>query len=215
MLGIMYKDFYECFFIRKNALNWLAALLIIVVTTICVKTAYAFILNVAITIPVCGASTLQFSMEQDEISDFDKIQLTYPMTKKEIILAKYLIGLIMQGIMFICSFILMLVYVLGFHLIGLEYALPIWIAGIVISLLFFSVSYVGFFLLGNKKGTILYLIVLVILAVIYMLATFHIGVKELLLMNKTLLLLIGMALDVIALIGSYWISLKIYTKKHS
>ena len=215
MLGIIYKDFYECFLIKKNALNWLVAVFMIIVLTVCMKTIYVFMLNVAIVIPLCGTSALQFSIEQDEISNFDKIQLTFPITIKEIVLAKYILGLMIQGMTFICSFILTQIYVYGFKLISLQQALPIWMTGIVISLLFFSISYIGFFILGNKKGTILYLIILVIIALSYMTAAFNIGVKELLLMDKTWLLLIGVMIAVIALIASYFISLKIYTKRHS
>ena len=45
-------------------------------------THLALILLVGITLPIAGTSTLQETLKQDEISNYNKILLTFPLTKK-------------------------------------------------------------------------------------------------------------------------------------
>ena len=62
-------------------------------------------LIVVLLFPVMGSTLLQMTVEQDEKAEFDRIQLTYPLSKSEIVLSKYLGGLIVQGGMTLYSFV--------------------------------------------------------------------------------------------------------------
>ncbi|MDO4600627.1 MAG: ABC-2 transporter permease, partial [[Ruminococcus] gnavus] len=97
MRGIILKDLYEGFCIRKNTLNWTIGLIFISFLTAInsiMRGPYGFLLIVVLLSPLMGSSLLQMTAEQDEKSEFDRIQLTYPLTKQEIVFSKYLGGLI-------------------------------------------------------------------------------------------------------------------------
>lgn len=123
MRGIILKDLYEGFCIKKNMLNWLISLgLITVLTTVnsMMRGTYGFLLIVVMILPMMGSTLLQMTVEQDEKAEFDRIQLTYPLSKMEIVLSKYLGGLLVQGGILLLSFLFLLIYVYGYQTIPLE-----------------------------------------------------------------------------------------------
>lgn len=83
------------------------------------------------------------------------------------------------------------------------------------SLVYFSVSYMVYFWLGNMKGVIFTFITMAVLVIGFVFSVFNVGLEELMQVDKSIwvLCLWGMAAVFIAL--SYWISVKIYAKKHS
>ena len=108
MRGIILKDLYEGFCIKKNLINWLASMIFTSALTAIsefMRGAYGFLLIVVLLFPVMGSTLLQMTVEQDEKAEFDRIQLTYPLSKSEIVLSKYLGGLIVQGGMTLYSFV--------------------------------------------------------------------------------------------------------------
>ena len=94
-------------------------------------------------------------------------------------------------------------------------ALQLWILVIIVVLIFFGICYTGFYLLGNKKGSIMYMIFMVAAAIIYILSFFNFDVMSIVNVNHNILLMIGIILAVMTLIGSYILSVKIYTKRYS
>ena len=88
MRGIILKDFYESFCLRKNLIGMLFSFAVVTTLVIWMRDAYSYVLLVLLMMPMIGVSTLQYSMEQDEISGYDEILLTFPLTKSEIVLAK-------------------------------------------------------------------------------------------------------------------------------
>ena len=82
MLGIIIKDDYESFCIKKNLISLLFVFIIFSLLIILMNNLYALILLVGITLPIAGTSTLQETLKQDEISNYNKILLTFPLTKK-------------------------------------------------------------------------------------------------------------------------------------
>ena len=106
MRGIILKDLYEGFCIRKNTLNWAISMIFISFLTginSMMRGPYGFLLIVVLLFPIMGSTLLQMTVEQDEKSEFDRIQLTYPLSKREIVLSKYLGGLLVQGGMILYS----------------------------------------------------------------------------------------------------------------
>ena len=65
MLGIIIKDYYETFCLKKNIIGMLFSLSVVVLIVAFLHNLYSFILIVGITLPMMGASTLQSSLEQD------------------------------------------------------------------------------------------------------------------------------------------------------
>ena len=95
MKGIILKDLYENFRIFKNGVSYLAAVLFLFLLIEAMQTGdlfslkYFFMLITAFVFPLLGCSSIESSLEQDEKVNFDKIQLTFPITKTEIVLSKY------------------------------------------------------------------------------------------------------------------------------
>lgn len=87
---------------------------------------YGFLLIVVLLFPIMGSTLLQMTVEQDEKSEFDRIQLTYPLSKREIVLSKYLGGLLVQGGMILYSFLFLLVYVYGYKTLTFGEAISTW-----------------------------------------------------------------------------------------
>ncbi len=214
MTGIMLKDLWEAFCLKKNAIAWIFSLLVLAIAMIAIPTRYMYILCVAVTFPMIGVGVLQYSIEQDEISKYDRIMLTYPITKREIILSKYLSGMLLQAMVFFVNFITALIYSFGHKVIDFPAAMEVWFLGVIFSFIYMAINYMMFLWLGNKKGTILYVIFVVVIAFVYVFGYFGIGMNAIFLMNKTLAMVLGFVISVLSLIGSYYACVKIYTKKH-
>lgn len=212
MIGIIYKDYLHLL-LPKN----LFSLLINIVTALLVVVFFGGFTGLAtavMLISVLGSSLLQITMEQDELSNFDQIQLTFPITKKEIILSKYLGGLILQGGCLLFS----LMIALSYHFlreVDFVLAMQTWGFGAIFGIIFFAISYPGFFFLGNKRGTVMYAVITVVAIVLYLLTFFNFDIMALLSINYNILLMIGFIISIILLIVSYIISLKIYIRRYS
>ena len=218
MRGIILKDLYEGFCIRKNTLNWTIGLIFIsflMAINSIMRGPYGFLLIVVLLSPLMGSSLLQMTAEQDEKSEFDRIQLTYPLTKQEIVFSKYLGGLIVQGGMLLYSFLFLLVYVYGYKTLTFEEAISTWGIGVAGSLIYFAVSYMVYFWLGNVKGVIFTFITMAALVIGFIFSVFNIGVEELVTISRGTLVLVSLFAGVALMVISYFVSLKIYTKKHS
>lgn len=214
MFGIILKDLREAFCLKKNLIAWVFGIAMLLILLVTMRTRYVYILCSAVMLPMLGTSVLQYSLEQDEISKFDKIMLTYPLTKREIILSKYLSGMLLEVMVFLTSFVIALLFSFGYQVIDFSVAMECWFLGVILSFLFMAVNYMMFFWLGNKKGTILYMIFVIIAAVIYVITYFGTDFEWLLSINRMALMAVGFVISVFALIGSYFASVKIYTRVH-
>lgn len=216
MKGIIIKDFYESFCLRKNMIGMVFSFACLILTVVVWKNLYGLILTVVIVMPMVGCSTLQYSMEQDEICQYNQRLLSFPLTRKEIVKAKLISTKILSVLVNVLfSLPVSLVYTLGYHITDLHTGLMIWVAGLVISFIMTPINNIGFFLLGNKRGTVFYMIFMIIVALSYVLVHFAVGIDELVLISTTIWLLIGIVLALFLNIISYLTCVKIYTMKHS
>lgn len=216
MKGIIIKDFYESFCLRKNMIGMVFSFACLILTVVVWKNLYGLILTVVIVMPMVGCSTLQYSMEQDEICQYNQRLLSFPLTRKEIVKAKLISTMILSVLVNVLfSLPVTLVYTLGYHITDLHTGLMIWVAGLIISFIMTPINNIGFFLLGNKRGTVFYMIFMIIVALSYVLVHFAVGIDELVLISTTIWLLIGIVLALFLNIISYLTCVKIYTMKHS
>lgn len=213
MRGIIYKD-YLIALMPKNIGSLLVDLLVSLLIAYFFDNMYGMALTIVVTIPCTGSSLLQKTMDQDEASGFDKLQLTFPLTKKQIVLSKYIGGLMMLGIFQIISLVVALSYYLR-EVASLVICFQVWIGGLAVGLFMLGICYAGFYLLGNKKGTILYTVILVIIALVYILTYFNIDVMSVFNIDTNLLLLIVMIVALIVLKLSFDISYRHYSKIYS
>ena len=156
MKGIILKDLYENFRIFKNGVSYLAAVLFLFLLIEAMQTGdlfslkYFFMLITAFVFPLLGCSSIESSLEQDEKVNFDKIQLTFPITKTEIVLSKYILGICFLTICNVFSLIFVFSFTSSHNKITLQEGLSAWGFGVLFSLVFFAVVNFAFFLLGRK-----------------------------------------------------------------
>lgn len=124
-------------------------------------------------------------------------------------------GCVMGLINMVFSLVLMLGYVYGGKTTDIQNGIFIWLAGSVISLYAAAVFSIGFYLFGNKKGTIIYVVSIVIWAFLYAVLRFVAPWEEILALGKWNLLGIAFLGAIPTIVLSYWGCLKIYEKKHS
>ncbi len=215
MKGIMLKDLYENFYIKKNLASYIFGTLIIGLAAFFLDTSYAFILYTMLLTIVFGSATLEASYEQDEKANFYKLQFTFPMTKAEIVVSKYLLALICTGISLLIALIYALASVYLRHLVTLTEALTVWGLSICVSLVFTSVVYIFYFLLGKKIGTIIYVAAAAILGGMYGSSTVFFGIESYTSTDTAVRLCFLLPASVVVFVLSCLLSIQIYKKKYS
>lgn len=216
MWGIVKKDFYDTFCIPKNLLsNILGYLAMIILAVLMGQNRYMMMLFVVVCIPMTTISVFQMALEQDEKVQFDEIMLTYPVTKKEIILARFIDNFIYMGINTVISVIMVLGYVYLGKTVDIRTGMFYVAAGIAVSLIATAVFSIGFYLLGNKKGTILYVGMVIIVALFYGLSSRGQWISRIFQTDPRILTGIALILGGLLMAGSYWVCLKTYTRQHS
>ena len=216
MLGVMIKDFYETFCIKKNIIGMCISLLFLLTMTFLLNNLYSLLLIINLALPMIGVSTLQYSMEQDDISQYNQILLTFPVTKKQIIQAKMLSILLFTLCVQICiSLPITFIHTYIYHIVNLENGFFIWAIGFVSAFIMNALSSIGFFWLGNKKGTIVYMILTIIFAFGYICIHILFGIDVLLNLKLNQILMIGCILAVILNIVSYYTCYILYKRKYA
>lgn len=177
---------------------------------------YIVILLVVLTIPMTSVSPLQYSIEQDELSKFDQMLLTYPISKKTIVMTKILETYIFSFASFLLlSLPVVLLAIYGYHIISLQEGLLVLSISVIFTLIMLPINNAGFLTFGNKKGTILYVVTLVAFVIGFITLNFFVGIEQLLLIPLNRWLLYGSVLAIIINILGYFACLKIYEIRHS
>ena len=216
MLGIIIKDYYESFCLKKNLISMIFAFTALIVLVMLMKNLYSFILIVGITLPMMGTSTLQYSTEQDEISNYNKILLTFPLIKKEIVKAKIISTLILSTLSnLLISLPITLIYVFIYQAVNLDIALLIWLFGFILTFIMTAINNIGLFTLGNKKGTIAFVIFIIVVAIGYVYSNILIGIETIVELTTPTLLIFETLIAIILNIISFYACVKIYSIKNS
>lgn len=216
MWGIIQKDFYDSFCVPKNLVNTVFGLgLCWLLVWLLGADEYMLMLMVTMAIPMTSVSVLEFAIEQDELVRFDDILLTYPISKKKIVLARFIDSFLFTAGCSVFTAAMLLWYGVGNRAMDIKTAVLLWLASIVASLFMLSISSLVFFWLGNKKGTIVYLLMVIVTAFTYVLAYWNVPVEKIVALGPWKLLGIGCVISLLAVTVSYWGCLKIYTRRHS
>ena len=216
MLGIIIKDYYESFCLKKNLISLLFVFIIFSLVIILMNNLYALILLVGITLPIAGTSTLQETLKQDEISNYNKILLTFPLTKKEIVKAKIISTLILSfSINLLISLPITLIYVFIYQAVNLDIALLIWLFGFILTFIMTAIQNIGLFTLGNKKGSIVLFIFTIVVAISYIFSYVFVGIETIVELTTPTLLIFETLIAIILNIISFYACVKIYSIKNS
>ena len=214
MKGIMLKDLYENFYIKKYLATYIFGLVFTSAAFFFASSKYTYILFVILLNMVFGSCMLEAPYEQDEKANFNRLQITFPVTKAEIVLAKYMLALIFTGMSTLYSLVFSLLSLRIHHIVSLSEAMTIWGTGIGVSLIFTSVVYVFYFLLGKKVGVAVYIIFAMILGMLYGGFSVVFGVENYTAVDQRFLLIFlpaSAAIFTISCLLSIWI----YKKKYS
>ena len=212
MKGIILKDLYENFRIFKNGVSYLAAVLFLFLLIEAMQTGdlfslkYFFILITAFVCPLLGCSSIESSLEQDEKVNFDKIQLTFPITKTEIVLSKYILGICFLTICNVFSLIFVFSFTSSHNKITLQEGLSAWGFGVLFSLVFFAVVNFAFFL---------YIFIAMLFGGIYGAVSSLKGMEFLMAGDKTMIFIIGIPIGILFVVISFFLSLACYKKRYS
>ena len=216
MLGIMRKDFFETFCIKKNLIEFVFGIVALVICFILMPSKYITMLIVALSVPLVSVSPLQYSIERDEISKFDQILMTFPISKKKIVATKFLETYIFALICFLgMSLPIVLLAIYYYSVLTLQEGILLLLISLIFSLIVLPILNVGFMTLGNKKGLIIYVIISLLFGICYIAISFMFGVEQLLRISLYRWLIYGGLVALISNILGYFICLKIYDKKHS
>ena len=177
---------------------------------------YITMLIVALSVPLMSVSPLQYSIERDEISKFDQILMTFPISKKTIVATKFLETYIFALICFLgMSLPIVLLAIYYYSVLTLQEGILLLLISLIFSLIVLPILNVGFMTLGNKKGLIIYVIISLLFGICYIAIGFMFGVEQLLRISLYRWLIYGGLVALISNILGYFICLKIYDKKHS
>ena len=216
MLGIIIKDYYESFCLKKNLISLLFVFIIFSLVIILMNNLYALILLVCITLPIAGTSTLQETLKQDEISNYNKILLTFPLTKKEIVKAKIISTLILSLLInLLISLPITLIYVFIYQAVNLDIALLIWLFSFILTFIMTAIQNIGLFTLGNKKGSIVLFIFTIVVAISYIFSYVFVGIETIVELTTPTLLIFETLIAIILNIISFYACVKIYSIKNS
>ena len=214
MKGIILKDLYDNFCIPKNAAAYIFAGLITIPVGFLIRSEYYYILLSMIILPLFGGCALEYPTEQEERAHFTRLLATFPVSGAQIVTAKYILGLCYAAVCNLLALMCSMAQVYVRHTLSLSEALRIWGIGISISLIFLSLIYVGYFLLGKRWGTFFFIGVTCVIAVIYGISSALMGIETLFSLSPVMivcLLLAGTAM----LALSRFVSVRIYKWKNS
>ena len=214
MKGIILKDLYDNFCIPKNAAAYIFAGLLTIPVGFLVRSEYYYILFSMIILPLIGGCALEYPTEQEERAHFTKLLATFPVAVALIVTAKYILGLCYAAVCNLLALMCAMAQVYIHHTVSLSEALRIWGIGISISLIFLSLIYVGYFLLGRRWGTVFFIGVTCLIAVIYGVSSALMGIEAIFRLSPVLILCLLLA-GAVMLVLSRFASVRIYKWKNS
>ena len=214
MKALIYKDL----FVLKQK-SQLASLFLNLVIMIPIgfffQNLYGLALIVILSYPIGGSVFIQVVMEKEERTNFDKTIISLPVTKSEIVLAKYITSFLFFGIHMLFGLLYTFIHIYVIQSVSLELGLLLWGIGILVGAIMISINNVGYILLGSRKGTFVYMIILALSIIGYVVTFLGFDIKQILTLSSFVLMMIACIVTILCLIISYLASLKIFTRKYS
>lgn len=217
MLGIIAKDLFQVLLIQKQRLNFIFQYLIFGLGFLLTKNIYGLFFSMLIWMPFMITPLLiQVTTERDDKSNYYKILLTMPITRADIISAKYILGIVFAFFNCLISLIGILIHIYVFKSIGLNEGLYIFFASLLLSLFSISINYLSYILLGSRGIFISGAMVVTILIGYYFNPTFlqiDKWIRLISLMKPMEFIGLGFLFSIFCLIISYIMSRFYFSKK--
>lgn len=214
MKALIYKDML----VLKQK-GQLATLLLDILITIPIglyfRNLYGLALMVILSYPIGSSAFIQVVMEKEERTNFNKTIISLPVTKAEIVMARYISAFIYFGIHMLVGLIYTFIHIYIFKVVTLELGLLLWMLGLLMGIIMISINSVGYHLLGAKKGTFVYMILLVISIIAYLFVFLGFDPAQILLLSPAVLMMMAVLTTIIIFVASYFASFKIFVRKYS
>lgn len=207
MKGLIIKDFIS---LKKYSKQFLLMIAVFAIFGISMKSPS----YIAFMFMLFGSMTIITSMSYDESAGWNKMAFCMPISKSEVVKAKYLTWIVLTLITFLFSVIFggMICLYLGQNM--LEFIASL-LAVTSVYLILFSIIIPILFRLGMEKGRMIMLAVFLIPTIFIMGAARVLeraGVPELAISENAMILFL-ILFTVIAIIVSYFVSVKIVTRR--
>lgn len=219
MKGIILKDLYLNLSTNKNRITFFSSYIILIPMIYFMSSDFGFITLTLFYFPFAVAPVLlQVSTQKDDVSNYHKFQLTMPITRRNIISAKYLLGILFTIVNLVLLFGIMMIYVYGYESINLTNGLYLLYANIIFSFFSIAIFYIAYIIFGSVKGVFIYLgIMVIIVGAFFSMIKFSIDMNVIVdfFMNTKpiILLALGTIISVVTLGISYFSSVKYFEKK--
>ena len=181
------------------------------------KNVYGLVFATLIWIPfVVTPILLQVASERDDKTNYYKILITMPITKRDIISARYILGLVFTLFNLVISILGMVVHVYAFKSISLTLGVYIISASFIFSLLSLAINYLAYIVLGSRGIFISAVITGIVLIGYYFQPTFinfETLLNNIMNMQPSALIVIGLICSVSSILVSYLVSAAYYSKK--
>ncbi|OFI45769.1 hypothetical protein BG262_07155 [Floricoccus penangensis] len=217
MKGIIAKDLYEIFRIKKNLINFLLIYVSIMIeSTFFVNSMMVPVFQIfgsTVLIPFGLTNLLvQLTSKLDEKFDYQKYQITGPVDRKDIVNAKYLMSMVF---VIINSIVLFLLLLINMNIWGMKAILLLVAISTILSIFSLSIGCPSL-LFFQKWGVVplgIIMIISVILQMIFPIEKIIGSVKHVSAMDIKILLIISLVLGLVALLISYLVTKHFYNKK--
>lgn len=214
MKALIYKDM---FVLKQKGqiFSLLSNIVMMIAIGVLFRNLYGLALIVVLSIPIGASAFIQIVMEKEEKTNFDKRIISLPVTKKEIVLARFITSFMYFGLQMLIALIYAIVHVYAFESVTLDIALILWFIGILLGICMIGINSVGYHLLGAKKGTFVYMVILAISIIAYLVVFLGFDVTQLLALGSVILMIIACLVTVLCTVICYYVSLKIFERKYS
>lgn len=214
MKALIFKDLF-LLKRKKMIVSVISNILLTIPIGLIFRNVYAVTLITCLSYPVGASTFLGEIMEVDEKTDFDKIAISLPLTKNEIVMSKWISSSLFLLLHVVIGAIFGIVHNSIYQYTSLQNIMLIVFIGFLVGILLLSINNVGFFLFGSKKGTYVYIVVFILAVVSYILIYFGIDYTSLLTLSVPLLLILGVLITFLICAISYFMTLKIFIKRYS
>lgn len=214
MKGIILKDLYDNFRVGKNLASYILGGGFMILIALLGQSKFNFLWFTIVVATIFSSCMIESSCEQDERVNFDRVMMSFPLSKAQIVIARYLLALCCIAEANLLTFLFVLYSVFLRHTLPFREAMEYWAIALSFSIFFTGLTHICYYLFGKKIGTIFYVIMFVLLALGYSIGSMLIGLLggEI---GWTTLLIAALPLSVAIFTLSCLISIRIYRRKYA
>lgn len=210
------RDLYLNFTGIRRQLNlvifYIGTILLIFILGNTVGNQYGITSISLLLFPLGASGIIQETSRSDDRSGYNKIQVVMPVTRKDIVSAKFLLGILYSLFNMIILFAITLLYVYGFETFSFHEGMFIYCISLIMNIFLLGVYYTSLLLLGFFRSLIVLFIVYFVGVSFFQIIHAYIVIRGMLPISYNIIL-IGFVIAILFLVLSYFITVKVYSRK--